>query len=307
MQGQHRVCRIAINALAATLILPLATAQAASVVIKLDHSTFAISIVGPTQLVPKDSIEIDVVNTDTSCFDYNDSASGAAPDRAFTASNSVVMHLTHQKGVTSYKVSVKLDPKAVGTETADQAKERCNKVVLALKEHDWTIPVSTLGWTIGFSGGLVVDGLTDRKYFLENASGQYIVRRDRDAQDKTNQRLALLLHLYNTSWFRDSDWQLVPLTVGIGVDDHTRYLVGTGVGFGEQWFVTGGAVFGKRATLPIGLSEGQNVSNQNAVTTLGQRTSASWFLSVSFAFAGSKTKDTISGLFGTATPKPGTN
>ena len=277
---------------AVSMLLSLDGRSAVALTITVDHKNGSQTVDRIAEVAPGDIVGIDIVNTAPLCFTYNAEqvvkGAGALDRDRQIPLETVHFETAHQRNIGSYKITA---AKRAG------APKECES--LGFGDKTWTVVVNTLGWTIGASGGLVVDGLVDKKYFLRNGT---TIARDRNAEDRSNQRLGLYLHLVNTEWARHNNgW--VPLSVGIGQDDKTRYMLGTSYRFGEDWFVTAGAITGKSASLPVGLSEGDTVTNANALQTMGQRSTTSWFISVSFGFLGDKAMAGFKGVF---EPKPAT-
>lgn len=279
-------------------LLTMAWANASALEIQINHKTRAQSLSGLAEVARGETVTITVEETNNGCFSYNakqlrdptsgNKAAGGGP----LPVSPVVIKTTHQRAVTQYEV--KIDK--ITTSAKDSAE--CKEIYKSHAEGTWQVPVTTVGWNAEFSGGLVVDGLTDRKYSLQpGTGGNFTVTRDRGSEDRTNQRLGLFVHLVDTRNARNKDITWVPVTVGIGFDDKARYMLGTGYKFGDQWFLTAGVVTGKRASLPVGVSEGMSTTNQNLLSTMGSRSSTSWFISFTFNFLGDTSRSSIQGLF----------
>lgn len=259
--------------------------------INIDHRLGSVTLDGSTEIARGERVVINIYNSDRACFLYNASqASPPAPQGTRVKSPpTVVMTTTHQRGTASYVIKI---------DKREGAGASCN----GYAPGPWTVNVVTVGWDLQFSAGLVVDGLTDRKYSLApGPADNFLVKEDSNARDRTNQRAGLYAHLVNTKVLRSSESAWVPITVGLGFDDKARYMVGTSWKFGEQWFVTAGVVAGKIASLPAGVTEGMATTDQNILGTLGQKSSTSWFISASFNFLGDKAKSALEGI---VTPKP---
>jgi hypothetical protein len=278
--------------IAAGVLLTLAT-SASALEIEIDHQTGTQSLRGSNELARGDPVTIWVRNTDKQCFTYNATQVAASGTKSLENPDTTVKIVTtHQRGTSAYLVKIDKLP-------GDACKE------VDQRAGSWTIPVVTVGWDLAFSAGPVVDNLVDKKYFLQSGvGGQYTVSRDRGAEDKTNQRLAVFAHLVDTKALRDKDYTWIPLSFGIGFDDKARYMLGTSYKIGDQWFITAGVVTGKVSTLPTGVSEGMSTTNQNLLATQGQKTSTGVFISVSFTFLQDRSKSSFEGLFPAPKPTP---
>jgi hypothetical protein len=292
-------------ALAATLVLLNAPAHADGkpneFIIEVDHETQAYALKGSSAVAPGEQVTISIINTNRNCFTYNATQVPKGDQQVSTKGAGgartppVTIKTEHQRNISAYKIKISKLP---------DNPAACQSTYVELRELDLKVDVSTVGLDLQFSAGPVVDGLTDKKYFLQSGSGgQSVVTRDSNSRDRANARLAVFAHLVNTKAERDSQWTWVPISFGLGFDDKTRYMLGTSMKLGDQWFVTGGAVLGKTATLPVGVSEGMSTTNQNLLTTMGQKNSTSWFLSVTFNFLSGKAKTIFEGL-GQPEPKP---
>jgi hypothetical protein len=286
-------------ALAGSALTGAAYAKTAPLVITYDHATKTQSVGGIAERAVGEPVELKVINTNLDCFDYNGApkmvpASGAglsAPRDQLTIS------LVQQRRSNGYtmKITKKLNPPAA-----------C--AALPLEEWETSTDVETLGWEVSFSGAFAFDGLRDRAYFLEDANvggvDGFIVNRDRDAESQTNQRPAVMIHLYNSGWDAKRSISWAPVTFGFSVDDNSRYMLGTSAKFGDKLYVTAGGVVGKVKVLPVGLVEGGFTTEQNAITTLGTKSEVSWFLSFSYSVLGTGAKDQFTGIFGKTAPQP---
>lgn len=264
-----------------------------------DQASGTQSATGVLEFSPGDTVTFVVHNTIPKCFDYNGvpvvkttkSAAPVAPPSVKT----VTWSTTHQRDVTAYTVSVTKKAASGDDCTSPKAGD------VSLVDRTWTVPVTTLGWTVGVSAAFTVDRLTDPQFSLKpttaNGTAGYLIEQDRGAQDATTEGLAIFLHLSNTAWSRHPiAW--APISFGVGFKDNTRYFAGTSLQFGEPFFLTIGRVFGKQARLPNGLAVGGFTTNANAITTLGSRTSDAWFLAFSYQFLSTGLQTKLQGLFG---------
>jgi hypothetical protein len=267
-------------------------------VITYDQQSGAQTMSGIAEASPGESVILRVINTNTTCFDYNGAPKPAVAAAAADTSQFEIP-LSQQRKSSGYTMEVtkKSNPPAT-----------CGAVFSTLSERKWSTDVSVLGWELSFSGAFSIDGLSDRAYFLEdgtsNGTPGFVVTRSKDAESSTNQRLAFLIHLYNSRWEQHRSVTWAPITFGMSIDDNTRYLIGTSLKIGDKLFLTGGGVFGKIKVLPASLSEGEFTTDQNALGTLGTKSDRSWFIALSYSFLGTNAKDQFSSLFPKAAPKP---
>lgn len=261
----------------------------------LDQKTGTQSLIGLAEVKRGEQVRITVKNTIPDCFVINNKQQDGSKALAAGATEDVPIVVTQQRGTTTYQIDVK-------KRSSPPATANCGSSTL--QEQSWSIPVTTVGWDVAFSGGLSVDGLIDRKYYLAPGSnGSFTVTQDKASQNKTNQRLALFVHMVDNVAARDRDVTWVPISAGIGFDDNARYMLGTGARVGDQWFLTAGVVAGKRASLPVGVQTGQATTNQNLLATMGSQTAVSWFISFSWNFLGSNSQAAFKKLM----PTPGSS
>jgi hypothetical protein len=287
-------------ALVMSALTATAYAKTAPLVITYDHKSGAQSVGGIAEREVGEEVTLKVVNTNLTCFDYNGAPKfpEPAPAGGLVAKDQFSLTLYQQRRSTGYTMAItKKDPEP----------EACVEVYKTLGNREWSTDVTTLGWEVAFSGAFTFDGLRDRAYSLDDATvggvDGFTVARDRDAESQTNQRLALMIHLYNSSWDSRHSISWAPVTFGVSVDDNTRYLLGTSAKFGDKLYVTAGGIVGKIKSLPTGLAEGDFTTDQNAINTLGAKTEVSWFLGFSYGVFGTGAKDELGGLFGKTAPK----
>jgi hypothetical protein len=272
--------------------------------VTVNHSTGTVSVKGLLELLPGEQITFTVIETKKACFLYNDvpvtrEAQRAVGTEALRASDVVEWPDDHQRDVTKYRIEITSRPGADA--------EACKGLEPLTKE----ISVVTLGWEVGLAGAFTVDGLRSPEYFLAPQAGTdpqaYVVTRDRDAEDKYNNDLAIMIHLYNSASFRDSSIAWAPLTFGVGFGDTTRYMVGTSAKFGDAFFLTGGYLIGKVDRLPTGMDEGTVTTDPNAIKSGSQKTDGAWFVGFSYKFLSTGSEDRLKALFGSgkeAAPQP---
>jgi hypothetical protein len=272
----------------------------ANLTITFDQEHGSYSYSGQPSAAAGDQIVLSVINTDTTCFDFN--GGPTVPKNAAAADTSQFeIKVFHVASTTAYEMHAKKKPGLTDTD--------CGGSWHQIPERDWSAPVTTLGWSIAFAGGFTVDGLTDRAYTLvnttQNGTAGYVVNRAKNAEDATRQSLALMIHLYNSKWEQTSSWSWVPVSFGISTGSSTTYLIGTGCRFSDKFYLTTGATLGKRKDLPSNLSVGGFTTNQNALGTLADRSTVSWFVGFSYGFLGSDVQSKITSMFGSGdAPKP---
>lgn len=159
-----------------------------------------------------------------------------------------------------------------------------------------TIEVATREWGLEFGGGFTVSGLRDPVYAVRTdsvadpATGTQtaVLRINREKKREDEQRLGLgsFVHVYNTAF------PAVAFTFGLGLEQNraASYYFGPSLRLGGKATLTGGVLWGSVNTLPKGFSENQIVKDANVISTLGNRTKRSWFVSVSYSFIGGADK-----------------
>lgn len=306
ISGRHT--RIPVWTYCLSLLLAV-SARPAFAQIEVDQVSGVQSSSGLLEFGVGKKVTFTVKNTAIECFDYNATSvvtptTGGVVPTALLALTSKSWTTVHQRGVTAYKVTV---TKKTTPDT------RCgNPITVAdiqLQDREWTVPVATLGWTVGVSAAFTIDKLTDPQFALQSATVNgtegFNVIEDRGARDDTTQGLAIFLHLSNTAWGSKYSVTWAPVSFGIGFNDNTRYYAGTSVQFGEQFFLTVGKVYGKVARLPNGVAIGDFTTNGNALATLGSRSDDAWYLGFSYQFLSTGLDSKLKGMFsgsGTATP-----
>lgn len=151
------------------------------------------------------------------------------------------------------------------------------------------ISVRTKEWRLAFAGGFPISSLHDRTFSLQDTTvggaTRYLVRREKDHEDKVSLATATFVHLrHSTNGLLGVPW--LGLSFGLGVGSNTTYYVGPSGFFGDAGALTVGAVFGSHADLPAGVTEGAVTANANALTTLARRNAAGIFAGFSYSFIG---------------------
>lgn len=257
-------------------------------VITLDHKSKIQNPTGVIRLSNREFFDIVILNTNQDCFDYNVETvkiPGAEREEITNPQLTATIHAIHDEKVTSYVVSA--------TKKSNITNEQNKQENCELSGYTWTIPVETYGWNLSFSGGFTADGLTDPVFFLEpvasdNPSNQmesqqvYKIREDKNAKDQVRLGATAFIHLYHNG---TRGWQKywAPISFGLKIGDEQAYYLGSTLKFGSKLFVTGGVVLGERTRLPDGLQVSGTTSDVNALKTLGTRTEASGFISISFS------------------------
>jgi len=110
--------------------------------------------------------------------------------------------------------------------------EACNN--FHLPKRDWTVNVTTYGWTVGFAGAFTGDKLTDPVFSLRpgkqvaadgtTADGFFVERR-KGSEDSVKLGAATMIHLFysDPNKFRlgpSLTW--APLTFGLGIGDSSQ-------------------------------------------------------------------------------------
>lgn len=154
-----------------------------------------------------------------------------------------------------------------------------------LEEATLTIFVETMSWEIDIAGAFTVSDLTNPVYAVQSGDdgmGGTIntVIRDTAAEDEASLGLAAMIHLYNS---RRPQYAL-SFGLGISENSNTTYYVGPSYRFGKRAAVTLGYAWGSVDRLPSGLSEGNPISDANALNNLGTRIDSGVFLSLSYGF-----------------------
>ena len=132
-------------------------------------------------------------------------------------------------------------------------------------------------WTLAFSGGFVVTGLTDPVYELD--ANSRVVKSDKHDQAELGQ--AAFTHFYN----EHHAFPLVPMFgIGIRGSNQAEYYLGGGWRLGNKATINFGAVLGERSRLPVGVNEMQPVTDGNVLSDLPTKTGSSWFFGISYSF-----------------------
>jgi hypothetical protein len=246
---------------------------------------------------PGENVHIQVRNTNTSCFSFNTTVAPtqpAVPANAATVpmDQTIDFNVRYDGTPTTITIAAYPNPGAVGCPTLASRAPGGDP-------GPWLIHVATDGWDLAFSGAFTTDKLTDPNYTLvpgtkpsPTAGGTptsgFIVTKNEGDQYRLGS--AAMVHLYHT----DPDplgragitWAPISFGLGVGDASHVRYYVGSGVRFDKKLFLTAGAVFGSRKSLPAGLTNGAFTTDQNALSTMGSHTARAMFFSISYSFVG---------------------
>jgi hypothetical protein len=171
----------------------------------------------------------------------------------------------------------------------------------------WQVRVTTDGWDIFFSGAFTADKLTDPVFALvsedrdlddtstTNPLTKGFVVRQSEEEDEFRLAAAAMTHVIHSDpdRFNVGDVNWVPLSFGLGISDNSqaRYYLGTGIRFGQKFFLTAGAAVGpvKRlpATLSLDVNDKRNfTTDANALSSLQTRNESAFFIGISYSFAG---------------------
>ncbi|MBQ4833131.1 hypothetical protein J8L70_07755 [Pseudoalteromonas sp. MMG010] len=156
------------------------------------------------------------------------------------------------------------------------------------------------GWSLSGSGGFIISGLTQNKFYIDESSNK--VLRNTDAEDDISLGLAAFVHTCNETW-SDAGWLILRpkcLTFGLGLSDQSNdfnFFPGISWRIGDELHLTLGAQLGKINTLPNGLKIGDTVESSNAINTLDSRYSGRVFLSISYTFLGDSDNNAFTGKF----------
>jgi len=238
----------------------------------IDHATTPDGDLQSVSIANGDTLRVDVVNTNTACFDFNIVDKHA---ESFRKETSKRLEAIHDEATTAYLVTVTKHSSGCDTET--------------LPSRNWRLPVRPL-WNLAFTGGVAKHRLVDKQYFLapgkdpkDNTTSGFTVERDTTAEDTHKIVGTAMSHLYMSgpSWAGIS-W--APLSFGLSVDsDKPAYLVGTGLRLGTRAFLTVGRVYGSVARLPTGTTEHGFTTDANLLTNLPSRAADSTFIGISFS------------------------
>jgi hypothetical protein len=251
-------------------------------------------------------IHIQIRDTETDCYAFNYSVieeeieAGGEPSASYT--DVVDFYIPFWGDPLQIKIEAqKLD------DADDKACRRGGERGDGSSLPAWQIRILPEGWDISFSGAFTADGLTDPVYGLVPGSFQIdpapgapktrgnFVTRFPDLEDRERLGAAAMAHVIHTDPKRFTRWDisLVPVSFGFGVGEasQARYFLGSGIRFGQKFFLTGGVVAGSEKRLPAGVSTDPEdrssfTTDVNLLNNLPSRTSGSWFVGVSYTFAG---------------------
>jgi hypothetical protein len=259
--------------------------------ISLDFSTGLMNPIGVLELAPGEEFLIKIMlDSDLSNFSFDISGVEAQPEqkkeKALAEPSSIEVLVRHQARYEYYRVVV--TKKNPGGES-----------------KTWMIPVTTIKWSISFSGGVAFSptalGFKNPVYYLEpgvsqetNGNGEAIktengfrIRRDTAKEDDLSANFLTMIHLYHPK----KAWVPVSLGIGINSEAATRFFLGTGWRIGDEFYVTLGGTCALMKRLPDNLKEDGFTIDGNALSNLPTRNKFGVFLSVSFSFAGGTAKE----------------
>jgi hypothetical protein len=288
-RGSTTISRLA-HSLVACLALGC-QALAAEQTITINHLTGLQDPSGVIALKRDEVLTIKITETKLECFQFNEKT--VEPPPAPTGVQAqvptppppevVTMSIIHDGLPHNYVIEASFRPGVTS----------CG----LLAPKSWTITAQTYSWAVAFAGGFTGDRLIDPVFSLEagkdptdpSKSG-FFIRRSRTQQSFMTLGAAAMVHLYHTDpnalvpLLKRINW--VPLSFGLGVNNQsdTRYFLGTGIRFDTKLFLIAGVAVGSVARLPNGLAEDGFTANANALSTLGKRTEAQFFLALSYAF-----------------------
>ena len=151
------------------------------------------------------------------------------------------------------------------------------------------------GWTTDFSGGILVSGLTSKKFRVDNTDSDIQFVRSKAAEDKQRLELGAFTHVYHADWTNSVFKTGTPaITAGISVNngDKLDYFAGISLKFGAA-YLNVGSHWGQVSTGPTKypINTALSIDEATAIAALEAsseqtRTEQSFFVSVSFSFAG---------------------
>lgn len=165
-------------------------------------------------------------------------------------------------------------------------------------------------WEFTASGGFVISGLTNKKYYSETqelvpaagdtpaVTGQFVAR-NKNAEDSIALGMGAFVHTCYADQGRRWYWVLTPdcVTFGLSLSDQSgelNYLPGLSWKMGDEFYLTLGAQFAKVDALPRGLKVGDPINSANDLATLDSRYETAWALTFSYRFMGDSTKQSFS-------------
>jgi hypothetical protein len=264
-----------LKSLAVALLIAATPAIAATRTISISHANTGTRLPA-MQMNSGDKLRVEIADTDVGCFVYsvNEINRATAPVETRGSSKVLVIEVDHDAETTGYVIDAELiEP------VGDSCKD------LRLTSRRWTMEVLSR-WRVAISGGIGVDRLESRVYYLDpevrTVDGVrqegFVVSRDESAEDEANPLTAVMIHVYR------SDWPWMPAALGLSVTgEENRLLFGTGIKLGNRGFVTVGALLGDARRLPTGVKEGQFVTDANLLTDLNTKREFGPFISISLS------------------------
>ncbi|HEX6096276.1 MAG TPA: hypothetical protein VF432_08135 [Thermoanaerobaculia bacterium] len=268
-------------------------------------------------------VRVEVRKTETLCYSFNFRVK--TDEVGQPASNAIDFNDTVAFETMFWGDPLLLEIEAIrlpGTTDADCGQGGERKTGGALPP--WQVRVTTDGWDIFFSGAFTADKLTDPVFALvsedrdldltdtDTTKTKGFVVRQSEEDDEFRLAAAAMTHVLhsNPDRFNFGDINWVPLSFGLGISDNSqaRYYLGTGIRFGQKFFLTAGAAVGPVKRLPATLSLDANdkrnfTTDANALSSLQTRNESAFFVGISYSFAGVGPSN-FSGPFTPVKPAP---
>jgi hypothetical protein len=266
-------------------------------------------------------VRVEIQDTETDCYSFNfrvveETREEAASDTEFDFNETVPFE------VTFWGEPLEIEIEAIRIND-DAACNRGGERKAGGALPPWKVRVTTDGWDIFFSGAFTADKLNNPVFTLvpedrdldndpnhtKETSGFVVTERE-DREDSFRLAAAAMVHVIHTNPNRlsafDINW--VPLSFGLGVGDNSqaRYFLGTGIRFGEKFFLTAGGVIGPVTRLPNKVSLGDFTTDAAVLNDpLPTRNKTAFFIGVSYSFAGVG-PSAFTGPFAPVKPAPAT-
>jgi hypothetical protein len=266
----------------------LAQSQASDV--QVSHANTAAGALSAVSLRHNSMFEVLIYDTDTNCYDY--AINGVIPAPAATAVVQSIMFSGPPPDTTRILLKTK-HMERVQSYTVRATKKANAAQTCTLQDKTWTIPVAAF-WNMSVSGAFLLDGLTDRVFFLEAGKGRlpgdsadrdgFYVRENTSGRDDFHKGFAVMTQLYYDS-ARAVDW--VPLSIGFtSVNNDTVFLISPAAGLrlGSRVYLSAGLAFGQRNRLPNGLVVDEFITEATALNTIPRESKAAWYFAASLSF-----------------------
>ncbi len=300
-------------------IRPQTTPSSAPADVIISHKNGSVSALGTIHRRRGDTVHIQLIDTDTDCFAYNASVvetPKAADGKELPFTNVVDFYTTFWGD----PITVSIEARQINTSTvcAGAAEHVAGKT-----PGPWLVNITTDGWDLAFSGAYLADTVTDPVYALVPGKKQidpepaaktagFSVQRFKEQEDRWHRGVAAMVHVIHTdprafAW-HDIAWAPISFGLGIGDNADVRYYLGTGIRWGDKFYLTAGPMIGSSKRLPNGLTtdtqlEANFTTNASALATLPTRTRTGFFVGVSYSFA-TVNANSFNGPFAAVAPKP---